>query len=973
MRGPRFLLGLILAAAALGLLATTHFQARLTGLFPQDLPSVRALVRAEAEQGDQQEVVLVFRDPPADSAKPEALAQALAALPGVAEAKADAALPGMWAKGIALGITQLPSASFARVVETVRTNEARARLARAREDLAGVPDDETVARVLVDPLGLLPLVSGGEVELEGRVQRRTVRVKASGPLETFSQCAEFTRRIREEAARILGPGQVLATGRPAFVADISSEMRSDMLKMTGFTVAGVVLLFCLVYRSVKPLGALLLLQAGALLLALLAARLFFRELNVICIGFASILLGLGIDYCLLAYQQTATGSLALDSWRRMRAGIWFSALTAGGVFGLLAFSSFPGLSQLGILVMAGLVAIAAFATLLLPRWATASWGRPSPAWEERFERLGEWAEKRRRLLAGLAALVLLAGVAAGWAGGRPLLETDLGNLQPRHIEAYRGQEWLMPSGREGREPMPMDPAQRNANRPAWEAGAEGRVADALHGEGFEPDPDGLTLAVLRELDAWKNDPAALEAFAAQAGAWDRLRRELMPAAVREAAWLGAAALAAVLLLAGLALRSWRRLAWLLAGLGLSAGVLLWILLVTGTRLSFLSLLALPLAFGVAVDYVYHVLLGLEAHRGSLRKTWGELGLPLTLNAATAVIGFESPFLSGQPALRDFGLVLTCGVAAAYVAGFLLFPLVYAPSRAGEKHYSQTLYRASWFNAARWLARFLPRRVLRLLGAALAVGYAGCRPGLCRTVRGNLALIAPEHAGRRDALVVYRRFGNVLGDYFALAEKPVEQAVALIRERRGFEHLKRARDAGKGGIMAAAHMGFFELGGALTIELDFPTVALTLPEPEGALTQWRRDYRRRWGVETLELSEDPFVLLEMRKILAEGKFLAALFDRPYGAETALVELPGGRAKFAGGLVMLALLTGSPILPAVITARGMGYEVHAHEPIVVEKRGSREETIRHYLQELTNVFLPYWRRDPHQWFQFIDVRG
>jgi lauroyl/myristoyl acyltransferase len=977
MRGPGFFTGLVLLAAAAALAATTQFQARLTGLFPPQLPSVQAVAAAEREAGGQQEVWLVPVDPGANAeGKMDALAEKLRGLPQVAGTGVSQGPPQAMGKALAAHISGLPSERFAQVVEAASAEGAPARLQMSWQDLAGAPDDESIARAVMDPLGLLSLVAGGDTGGAAALPRPVVWVRAAEPLETFDACAEFVERVRGVAAGELGKGAVLATGRPAFVADISTQMRRDMILMISFTVVAVVLLFCWVYRSLRPLGALLLLQAGALVLALAVARLLFPELNVISIGFASILLGLGIDYCLLAYQQTATERLQAPSWKRMRAGIWFSAVTAGSVFGLLAFSSFPGLAQLGVLVLVGLISIAAFATLILPRWATASWGKPSPAWEVRFREAGAWMQSRARgvLVAVLGFWIL--GMAWGWSGrSGPFLETDLGRLQPRHVEAYRAQALLAPEGGEAATPPSIDPVRQEENRRLWRAGAAGRVSQAMEVAGFDPSQAGLTLGVLKELDHWSAESAELQAVALRLGAWEQLRRELIPEAKREAAWLGCGALAVVLVLAGIALRSWRKLAWVFAGLGLCAGILVWLLLVTRTQLSFLSLLALPLAFGVAVDYVYHVLLALDEYKGDLRETWGELGLPLTLNAATAALGFESPFLSGQPALRDFGLVMTLGVVASYTAGFILLPLAYAAlgQRIGErKHYSPTLYRACWFDVARAVSCVLPRPVLRWMGGGIAIAYAGMNSDLCRTVRGNLALIAPERAGRWDAVRVYLNFGKVLGDYFALSDKPVEKAVALIHERQGFENLKCVRDAGRGGIMAAAHMGFFELGGALTIELDFPTVALTLPEPEGALTEWRMDYRKRWGVETLELKEDPFVLLEMRKVLAEGKFLAALFDRPYGTETATVDLPGGPARFAGGLILLALMTRAPIIPAVITSKGSGYAVHAHEPIEVVMRGSREETVRHYLQQITGIFLPYWRKDPHQWFQFIDVR-
>ena len=61
--------------------------------------------------------------------------------------------------------------------------------------------------------------------------------------------------------------------------------------------------FWIFYRTLRPLGWIMFLQLFALLAGLVAARVFFGSLNVISIGFASIILGVGMDYSILVYHH----------------------------------------------------------------------------------------------------------------------------------------------------------------------------------------------------------------------------------------------------------------------------------------------------------------------------------------------------------------------------------------------------------------------------------------------------------------------------------------------------------------------------------------------------------------------------------------------------------------------------------------------------------------------------------------------
>jgi lauroyl/myristoyl acyltransferase len=148
--------------------------------------------------------------------------------------------------------------------------------------------------------------------------------------------------------------------------------------------------------------------------------------------------------------------------------------------------------------------------------------------------------------------------------------------------------------------------------------------------------------------------------------------------------------------------------------------------------------------------------------------------------------------------------------------------------------------------------------------------------------------------------------------------------------------------------------------------------LTFPEPSAALTAWRAEFRRRWDVDTLEVGPDPFAIVEIGARLRRGEFIATLVDRPSPGSDVPVRFPGGTARFNTGILLLAAHVGCPVIPALIARQADGsYHSRVFAPLEIRDRGSREETLQFYSQELAQVFLPVLLAAPEQWYQFVPL--
>lgn len=192
---------------------------------------------------------------------------------------------------------------------------------------------------------------------------RLIYVDARPALQDYRSCIVWVGAMRAHVARARATGvippevTVQMTGRPAFVTEISGGMESDMAGSAGGTLATIGILFWLTHRRLRPMFWLLFLLLVILIGTTALGGLVLGTINVVSIGFASILLGLAEDFGIVIYQESRSHPhLGVAELRREVApGILWSAVTTAGAFLVLNLSVLPGLGQLGTLVAIGII------------------------------------------------------------------------------------------------------------------------------------------------------------------------------------------------------------------------------------------------------------------------------------------------------------------------------------------------------------------------------------------------------------------------------------------------------------------------------------------------------------------------------------------------------------------------------------------------------------------------------------------
>ena len=164
----------------------------------------------------------------------------------------------------------------------------------------------------------------------------------------------------------------------------------------------VVCLLLLIYRSPMLLLLGLVPVVSGALAGIAAVSLAFGHVHGLTLGFGTTLIGEAVDYSIYLFMQRSDGAHPSGFWRTIRLGV----LTSIVGFAALLSSSFPGLSQLGLYSISGLVAAALVTRYVLPGLIPAG---------ARLRNLTRFGALLQRVFDGLARfywLIAAAGVLA---------------------------------------------------------------------------------------------------------------------------------------------------------------------------------------------------------------------------------------------------------------------------------------------------------------------------------------------------------------------------------------------------------------------------------------------------------------------------------------------------------------------------------------------------------------------------------
>jgi KDO2-lipid IV(A) lauroyltransferase len=223
---------------------------------------------------------------------------------------------------------------------------------------------------------------------------------------------------------------------------------------------------------------------------------------------------------------------------------------------------------------------------------------------------------------------------------------------------------------------------------------------------------------------------------------------------------------------------------------------------------------------------------------------------------------------------------------------------------------------------------LPLRVVHALGAVLGHAMWLTRGRARRIAERNLSLVITQddakrrHAARASVVET----GKAIAEIAAIWGRPPERALRLVREVRGIERFDAAQASGKGLIVAAPHLGCWELLNYWVASRG-PLSIVYRPPRQAALEPLLIKVRGHLPVELVRAAGAGVRALYRR--LESGGMVGILPDqRPKQGEGVMAPFFGVPALTMVLLSRLARSTGATVLFtfAERLPHGAGYRIH-----------------------------------------------
>jgi predicted exporter len=163
--------------------------------------------------------------------------------------------------------------------------------------------------------------------------------------------------------------QIKRLGAVFFAEAGSRTAIGEASMLATASVAGTILLIVVVFRRVRPLLLNLLVVGVGISAALAGSLVIFGELHVAAMLFGTSLIGISVDYGLFYTSSVfdPAGGTPLERLQRVMPGIVLGLLAALLGYGALALAPFPGLRQIAVFSVIGLLAAVITVLLWLPR------------------------------------------------------------------------------------------------------------------------------------------------------------------------------------------------------------------------------------------------------------------------------------------------------------------------------------------------------------------------------------------------------------------------------------------------------------------------------------------------------------------------------------------------------------------------------------------------------------------------------
>ena len=212
------------------------------------------------------------------------------------------------------------------------------------------------------------LVDGAWASRDGTRALMLMQTRAAGSDTDAQQHAMAAiRQAFDQASSATPSARLVMTGPGVFSVTSRDTIKGQVTRLSIVSLALIATLLLVVYRSFSALALGLLPVMSGVLAGIAAVSLGFGAVHGITLGFGTALIGEAVDYSIYLFVQSEQNRADHQDWiRRFWPTIRLGVLTSIAGFASLLLSGFPGLAQLGLYAIAGLIAAATVTRFVLP-------------------------------------------------------------------------------------------------------------------------------------------------------------------------------------------------------------------------------------------------------------------------------------------------------------------------------------------------------------------------------------------------------------------------------------------------------------------------------------------------------------------------------------------------------------------------------------------------------------------------------
>ncbi len=249
----------------------------------------------------------------------------------------------------------------------------------------------------------------------------------------------FLTTTMEDIQTTVSPSSSLTlirSGPSVFAVQSREGIKQDATWLSTVGAGFVIALLLVTYRSLTILCLSLVPLVTGLLVAGITVFCTFGFIHGMTLAFGATLIGVAIDYPLHACAHLKAGRSAKQTVMGVWPTIRLGATTTAIGYGAMLFSSFPGLSQLGLFAIVGLLTAAASTRWLLPALAPSKITKPI-AWAAWLP-LQDVSSK----LFIIVPITMMLSFSYLMLSEKPFWEMDIANLSPVPQNLRDRDAWL---------------------------------------------------------------------------------------------------------------------------------------------------------------------------------------------------------------------------------------------------------------------------------------------------------------------------------------------------------------------------------------------------------------------------------------------------------------------------------------------------------------------------------------------------